>query len=298
MRGVRTAVNKVATPAARTIPGAATPQEPLKASSARAAGIKPKAAAKATPKARQAAAKTATRSAATTTPSTSTDEQLQATLQWLRQHSSKATLAGMARYGLPSDRALGVTMAHMLQLSKRIGRNRALAAALWDTGVYEARMVAAMIDDPAQVTAAQMDRWCRDFDNWGICDTVCFKLFDRAPHAWAKVVQWSGKRDEFGKRAAFALLWGLSVHDKQASDARFIEGLRLIERAATDERHFVMKAVNMALRATGKRNRALNTAAVGVARRLAGSSSAAAQWIGKDALRELSSPALQRRLKA
>lgn len=228
----------------------------------------------------------------------SLDEKVESALAWLKRHSSKATRDSMARYGLPSDHALGTTMANMLALAKRLGRDRALAAALWGTGVYEARMVAAMIDDPAQVTAAQMDRWCKDFDNWGICDTVCFKLFDRAPHAWAKVSQWSGKRDEFVKRAAFALLWGLTVHDKQAPDASFIEGLHLIELAADDDRNFVKKAVNMALRATGKRNRALNSAAVATAKRLAASPNATAKWVGKDALRELTNPALIRRLKA
>jgi len=235
---------------------------------------------------------------AATGKAVSLDDEAQSALKWLKRHSSKATLDGMARYGMPSDNALGVTMANMLLLAKQLGRNRALAAALWDTGVYEARMVAAMIDDPSQVTAAQMDRWCRDFDNWGICDTVCFKLFDRAPHAWAKVAQWAGKRDEFVRRAAFALLWGLTVHDKQAPNASFIEGLRLIERAADDDRNFVKKAVNMALRATGKRNRALNAAAVATARRLADSSSVTAKWVGKDALRELTSPAMIRRLTA
>lgn len=245
-----------------------------------------------------AALKRASKAAKPKTEDASLDEAVQSALTWLKRHSSKATRDGMARYGLPSDQALGTTMADMLTLAKRLGRDHSLAAALWDTGVYEARMVAAMIDDPAQVTAAQMDRWCKDFDNWGICDTVCFKLFDRAPHAWTKVSQWSGKRDEYVKRAAFALLWGLTVHDKQAPNASFIEGLRLIERAADDDRNFVKKAVNMALRATGKRNRALNAAAVATAKRLAESSNAAAKWVGKDALRELTSPAMIRRLTA
>lgn len=245
-----------------------------------------------------AAPKRASKAAKPASIESSLEERVESALTWLKRHSSKATRDGMARYGLPSDHALGTTMANMLALAKQLGRDRSLAAALWDTGVYEARMVAAMIDDPAQVTAAQMDRWCKDFDNWGICDTVCFKLFDRAPHAWAKVAQWSGKRDEFVKRAAFALLWGLTVHDKQAANASFMEGLRLIERAADDDRHFVKKAVNMALRATGKRNRALNAAAVAVAKRLADSPNPAAKWVGKDALRELTSPALIRRLTA
>jgi len=159
-------------------------------------------------------------------------------------------------------------------------------------------MESVFIDEPARVTAAQMDRWCRQFDNWGICDTACFHLFDRTPHAWSKVEQWARSDEEFVKRTAFALLWSLTVHDKNAGDKPFVHGLLLIERAATDERHFVMKSVNMALRAVGKRNRALNTAAIAVARRLAGSSEAAPRWVGKHALRELTSPAVTRRLAA
>jgi 3-methyladenine DNA glycosylase AlkD len=141
-----------------------------------------------------------------------------------------------------------------------------------------------------------MDRWCRDFDNWAFCDAMSFNLFDRSPHAWSKVAQWSRKRDEFEKRTAFALLWSLTVHDKRAADDAFIGGLKLIEREAEDDRNFVKKAVNMALRAIGKRNRALNDAAVAVARRLAASENATARWVGKDALRELTSPALAKRL--
>lgn len=223
-------------------------------------------------------------------------DEVQSALSWLKGHSSKTTRDGMARYGIPSDNAFGVTMANMKVLAKRLGRNHELAGALWATGWYEARMLTSFVDEPGRVTPAQMDRWCRDFDNWGICDTVCFHLFDRTPHAWQKVAQWSDRRQEFVKRAAFALLWGLTVHDKHADDAPFIGGLGFIERAATDERHFVKKAVNMALRAIGKRNPALNAAAVAVARRLADSPGDAARWVGKDALRELTSPAVIRRV--
>ena len=147
--------------------------------------------------------------------------QVQSALTWLKRHGTKRTREGMARYAIPSDHAFGVSMADMKVLAKRLGRNHELAAALWDTGWYEARMLATLIDEPARVTPAQMDRWCRDFDNWAICDTACFALFDRTPHAWAKVAEWSGKRDEFAKRAAFALLWGLTVHDKQAGNEQF-----------------------------------------------------------------------------
>jgi 3-methyladenine DNA glycosylase AlkD len=224
------------------------------------------------------------------------EEEVQSVLAWLERHSTKRTRDGMARYGIPSDNAFGVTMADMKTLAKRLGRNHELATALWDTGRYEARILTSFVDEPACVTPAQMDRWCRDFDNWGICDTVCFHLFDRTPHAWQKVAQWHDRREEFVKRAAFALLWGLTVHDKQAGDEPFIEGLVLVERAATDERHFIKKAVNMALRAIGKRNTALNAAALVVARRLADSPQAAARWVGKDALRELTSVGVGRRL--
>ncbi len=204
----------------------------------------------------------------------------------------------MARYAIPSDKAFGVTVAALGQMAKTLGPDHDLAEALWRTGWYEARMLATMVDDPAQVTAAQMDRWCRDFDNWAICDTACFKLFDRTPHAWTKVGQWAPKREEFVRRAAFALLWGLTVHDKTAGEDKFLRGLELIERAATDERNFVKKAVNMALRSTGKRSRALNAAAVAVARRLAESADPAARWNGKDALRELTSASVTSRLAA
>jgi 3-methyladenine DNA glycosylase AlkD len=217
-------------------------------------------------------------------------------LDWLKGHATKAALEGMARYGLPSDRALGVAVRDIQSVAKRLGRNHELASQLWATGWYEARLLASYVDDPACVTSSQMDQWCRDFDNWGVCDTVCFVLFDRTPHAWSKVAKWAGRDQEFVKRGAFALLWGLTVHDKAASDDPFVKGLALVERAAEDDRHWVKKAVNMALRATGKRNLALNAAAIEVAERLCASPSATARWVGKDALRELTSPAVAKRL--
>ena len=225
-------------------------------------------------------------------------DQVQFALTWLKRHRTKATLEGMARYSIPSDHAYGVAMKDIKALGKTLGRSQPLAVALWETGVYEARMLASFVGDPERLTAAQMDRWCKDFDNWAFCDAMSFNLFDRTPHAWAKVAQWSRRRNEFEKRTAFALLWSLTVHDKRAGDEAFKQGLRLIEREAGDERNFVKKAVNMALRAIGKRNRALNAAAVVVARRLAGSKDATARWVGKDALRELTSPAVTKRLKA
>ena len=225
------------------------------------------------------------------------DDQVQSALAWLKQHSTRATRDGMARYAIPSDNAYGVAMRDIKSLGTRLGRNHALAGALWATGVYEARMLASFVGDPEQLTGAQMDRWCREFDNWAFCDAMSFNLFDRSPHAWTRVARWSTRRNEFEKRTAFALLWSLTVHDKQAGDAPFMDGLGLIEREAGDDRHFVKKAVNMALRAIGKRNRALNAAAVDVARRLAASNVRSSKWIGKDALRELTSPGVAKRLK-
>lgn len=225
----------------------------------------------------------------------SLQDEVRAALAWLRSHSNQATRDGMARYNIPSDKAFGVAMKDIKALGKSIGHNHALAAALWDTGVYEARMLASFVGDPAQITAAQMDRWCKEFDNWAFCDAMAFNLFDRTPHAWDKVAAWSKKRGEFERRSAFALLWSLSVHDKAAGDEKFIQGLALIESAAKDERNFVKKAVNMALRAIGKRNATLNAAAVTMARRLEGSTNPTEKWVGKDALRELTSPALARK---
>jgi 3-methyladenine DNA glycosylase AlkD len=215
------------------------------------------------------------------------DDDVQSALKWLKSHSSKATRDGMSRYAIPADNALGVAMKDIKALGTKLGRNQDLAAALWKTGVYEARMLCSFVGDPEKLTSAQMDRWCKDFDNWAICDTMCFNLFDRTPHAWEKVTQWSTKRGEFEKRTAFALLWSLAMHDKRSDDKAFVEGLARIERAAGDDRNFVKKAVNMALRAIGKRNPALNAAAVATARRLAGSENATARWIGRDALKEL-----------
>jgi 3-methyladenine DNA glycosylase AlkD len=224
------------------------------------------------------------------------EEDVRLALDWLKRRGTKGGRDGMARYAIPSDKAFGVAVRDIQVLAKRLGRHHDTAEALWSTGWYEARMLAAYVDEPARVTPAQMDRWCRDFDNWAVCDTVCFVLFDRSPHAWTMVKRWAGRRDEFMKRAAFALLWGLSVHDKAADDSAFVEGLALIERAATDDRNFVKKAVNMALRAIGKRRLTLHSAAVEVATRLAASSQASARWVGKDALRELGSPSVVRRL--
>lgn len=203
----------------------------------------------------------------------------------------------MARYGIPSGNASGVSVADIRLLAKKVGRNHEIALALWETGSYEARMLTPFIDEPARVTTTQMDRWCHDFDSWAICDALCFHLFDKTPHAWKKIAQWSDARVEFVKRAAFALLASVALHDKSARDKLFLDSLALIERAATDDRNFVKKAVSWALRGIGKRNPKLNAAAVKLARRLIASPDSAARWIGRDALRDLATPATRRRLE-
>jgi 3-methyladenine DNA glycosylase AlkD len=213
----------------------------------------------------------------------------------LKHRGRKATRDGMARYAIPSANAFGVPVGELRSMGKRLGKSHALAAALWQSGHYEARMLATFVDEAEQVTAPQMDRWCKDFDNWAICDTACFALFDRTPHAFKKVEQWAKSESEFVKRAAFALLASLSLHDKAASDAAFLRTFAAMERAAQDERNFVKKAVSWALRSVGERNLVLHRAAIELAERLA-AGDAAPRWVGKDALRGLKSAAVQRRL--
>ena len=189
-------------------------------------------------------------------------------------------------------------MGALKSLAKQLGRDHDLAAAIWETGHYEARLLATLIDEPDLVTKRQMNAWVAEFDNWAICDTACFHLFDRTPHAWDMVYRWASARREFSRRTAFALIASLALHDRDADDGQFRAMLPLIEKGALDERNFVRKAVNWALRAVGERNPALNRAATDVAKRLAQSDDATPRWVGKDALRRLSSPAVRARLAA
>ena len=211
----------------------------------------------------------------------------------LKKLATKRTLQGMARYAIPSDNAFGVAVGDIHTVAKLAGRDHTLARALWDEGWYEARMLAAFVDEPKRVTPAQMDRWCRDFDSWAICDTVCFHLFDRTPHAWKKVATWRKRSGEFQKRAAFALLASLALHDKKSDDDLFANALPFIEAAANDERNFVKKGVSWALRAYGRRGPQLVTLATALARKLAASDDKTERWVGKDAFRDLT-----RKLKA
>lgn len=223
-------------------------------------------------------------------------EELAYALAWMERRASKRNRDGMARYGITAKKVFGISVADLRGLAKELGRSHPLAQALWRTGWYEARMLAAMVGEPARVTPAEMERWAKAFDNWAICDTLTFVLWDRTPHAWPKVREWATRKEEFVKRASFALLASLTVHDKAAPDERYLEGLVLIEREATDDRNFVKKAVNWALRSIGKRSPMLNKEAIAVAKRLAASENSASRWVGKDALRELTGESVQRRL--
>jgi len=225
-----------------------------------------------------------------------TKKQVTAVLAGLKQRSSKKVRDGMSRFGIPNDSAIGVAVGDMRKYAKELGRDHELAQALWQQELYEARMLVTMVADPKLVTAKLMDAWCRDFDNWAICDTACFGLFDRTAHAFSKVKVWSRRKGEFQKRAAFALLAGLAQHDKTTGDAPFAACLPLIEAAATDDRNFVKKGVNWALRGVGERSPGLHKLALAVARRLARAEAAAPRWVGRDAERQLQKPAVLARL--
>jgi len=217
-------------------------------------------------------------------------------LKWLERRGTRRTVEGLPRYGIEAARAFGVPMGTLLALKKRLGKDQALSVALWESGWYEARLLAALVGDPQRVTRQQMNAWAASFENWGDCDTVCFHLFDRTPFAWEKARQWSASPREFVKRGAFALMACLALHDKAAPDKNFLSLLPLIEKGAHDERNFVKKGVSWALRAIGRRNLVLNAAALAAARRLAESEEAACRWIGKDALRELRSATVRSQL--
>jgi 3-methyladenine DNA glycosylase AlkD len=208
-------------------------------------------------------------------------------LERLREAGSAANVAGMARYGIRPAKAYGVATPVIRSIAKELGRSTELASALWSTNVLEARILAAMIADPLQIPEEEVERWVREFDCWSVCDSACIGLLWRTPFAWRKVREWSRREPEYERRAAFALLAGLAVHDKQAGDKQFRAALRLVSQAAADERNFVKKAVNWALRQIGKRNAELREAAIGMAESLIATESRSARWIGHDALREL-----------
>jgi len=203
----------------------------------------------------------------------------------------------MRRFGIASEGTLGLSVPYLRRLSKRIGRDHGLANELWETGVHEARILAALVDEPEKVTETQMDKWVNEFDSWDVCDGCCGNLFDRTPYAYAKALEWSEGKKEFVKRAGYALMAELAVHDKVAPNAAFVGFFGAIERGSTDSRNFVKKAVNWALRQIGKRNLRLNKAALELATKISKKESPSAKWVASDAIRELSSEAVQKRLR-
>jgi len=223
---------------------------------------------------------------------------LDAALELLHRAARPAELAGLARFGISGERRLGLSVPDMRRIAKILGKDHDLALALWDTGIPDARIVAGMVADPAQLTSRQMDRWVKNLDSWDVCDQVCGSAFLAAPHAWKKVAAWAGRREEYVRRAAFALLATLAVHDRASGDERFIEALARVEAAADDDRNFVRKAVNWALRNIGKRNAVLNAASLACAQRIRQRGTRAARWIAADALRELTGDGVQSRLRA
>lgn len=205
-------------------------------------------------------------------------------------------IAGMTRFGINPKNTLGISIPTLRSIAKGIGKDHSLALKLWNTGIHEARLVAALVDDPDSMTEAQMEKWVMDFDSWDVCDQVCSNLFDKTKFAVKKAAQWSEREEEFVKRAGFVLMAALAVHDKDAEDKIFLSYLQDVKREATDKRNFVRKAVNWALRQIGKRNPELNRAAIRIAKEIRKVDSKAARWVATDALRELTGDAVLRKL--
>jgi 3-methyladenine DNA glycosylase AlkD len=215
----------------------------------------------------------------------------------LKSKAQPEQLEGMAKYGIPVEGRLCVSVPDMRKLAKEIGRDHKLALDLWKTGIAEARILAAMVGDSDKLTEEQMEDWVKGINSWDVCDQVCMNLFEKNELAWKKIVDWSKREEEFVKRTAFSLIACLAWHDKKASDEKFIDLFPVIIRGATDERNFVKKAVNWALRNIGKRNINLNRAAINVANEIRQLDSKAARWVASDAIRELESESIQKRLK-
>ncbi len=221
----------------------------------------------------------------------------QEVLKRLKSMSNPEAVEGMARFGIVIKNAYGVSIPHLRKMAKEIGKDHKLAGQLWRSGIHEARLLAGMIDDPQMVTQEQLEKWVKDFDSWDICDQCCSNLFDKTDFAYSKAVEWSKREEEFVKRAGFVLMACFAVHDKKAKDRKFEKFFPIIKSEATDDRKFVKKAVNWALRQIGKRNPELNRMAIKTAEEMIKKDSKSARWIASDALRELGSQTVQRRLK-
>ncbi len=218
-------------------------------------------------------------------------------IEQMKSLANPEAVAGMARFGINPNNTYGVSIPALRKMTHDIGKDHALALELWQSGIHEARILAGMIDEPEKVTDEQMESWAADFDSWDVCDQVCSNLFDKTEFAYQKAHEWSYRKEEFVKRAGFVLMATLAVHDKNAGDEKFLEFLPVIKREAIDDRNFVKKAVNWALRQIGKRNLNLNRAAIGIAKEIQGIDSKAARWIASDALRELSDEKTRKRLR-
>ena len=218
-------------------------------------------------------------------------------LKKLKALSNPKAVEGMARFGISPENTYGVSIPNLRKMAKEIGRDHSLAQQLWDSGIHEARILASMIDQVDQVTKNQMDAWIKDFDSWDVCDQCCMNLFDKTPLAWEKAIEWTNREREFEKRAGFALMACLAWYDKESPDKKFLVFLPAIKRQAVDDRNYVKKAVNWALRNIGKRNLNLNKKAIETAKEIQKMDSRSAKWIASDAIRELMSEAVQERLQ-
>jgi 3-methyladenine DNA glycosylase AlkD len=215
----------------------------------------------------------------------------------LKEMSNPKNVEGMARYGINPKNNLGISINRLRPLAKEIGKSHELSLELWNSGIHDARLLAIFVEDPQKVTETQMEVWAKDFDSWDVCDQACTSLFDKTTFAWKKVYEWAERDEEFVKRAAFSIIAGLSVHDKKSFDEKFEELFSLIKKASTDERNYVKKAVNWALRNIGKRNLLLNKKAIKVAKEIKDFDSKPAKWIASDAIRELTSSKIQERMR-
>jgi len=218
-------------------------------------------------------------------------------LKKLKALSNLKAVEGMVRFGINPENTYGVSVPNLRKMAKEIGKDHSLARQLWASGIHEVRILASMIDDPNQVTKRQMDAWIKDFDSWDVCDQCCMNLFDKTPMAWEKAVEWTKREKEFEKRAGFTLMACLAWHDKESPDKKFLVFLLAIKRKADDDRNYVKKAVNWALRNIGKRNLSLNKKAIETAKEIQKMDSRSAKWIASDAIRELTSEAVQKRLQ-
>ncbi len=218
-------------------------------------------------------------------------------LRKLRSLSNPKAVEGMARYGMTAEKRLGISVPQMRKLGKEIGKDHYLALELWKTGIPEARIVAAMIEESEKLTEKQMEDWVIGINSWDVCDQVCMNLFEKTSLAWKKIFDWSEREEEFVKRTAFTLIACLSWHNKETEDEKFIKLFPVIKLGALDGRNFVKKAVNWSLRNIGKRNLNLNKKAIETAREIQKIGSKSAKWIASNAIRELTSEAIQERLR-